>query len=210
MQQSQDSRLVACSPNKLSFSKVLSIRPGKRLLTVGFETVSKTAGRANLEKLDSKLKELAGNTTGKPVLIEIEDAVDLLRLAYENLVFDDPSDDEHEAHITALRHLSQRSASSTGKVKLLAVTDRSVKRFRESGRLSDAPDTKQQAAEAGGDIPLLIMLRQNGAQTDGWRDLPFWWPVIIPPAKAVTSIFADEAPSIVPSPAQEPAELTTP
>jgi len=194
IQQSQDSRLIACSPNKLMFSKVVSIRPGKRLLAAGFQTVAKSSGAANLAKLDTKIAALTAGHGDQPVLIQIEEAVELLDLAYANLVFDDPTDDEHKAHIAALRHLAQQS-TTPGQVKLLAVKGRNVKRFRESGRLSDAPDTKQQAAEATDDVPLLILLRQNGAQTDGWRDLPFWWPVVISPEKAVTSIFAAETPA---------------
>jgi hypothetical protein len=39
-----------------------------------------------------------------------------------------------------------------------------------------------------------MLLRQKGDVAQGWRDLPFWWPVIVTPRAAVTAIFAtDEA-----------------
>jgi hypothetical protein len=194
IQQTQDSKLIACSPNKLMFSKVVSIRPGRRLLPAGFQTVSKTVGAGSLSKLDKKIDALTSATGSGPILIEVDAALELLDLAYENLVFEDEADDERKAHMAALRHLSDHSLnkSAQGKVWLLAARDRNVKRYRESGRLSDAPDTKQQANAAKDGIPLLILMRQNGAQVDNWRDLPFWWPVIIPPQNAVTSIFAAE------------------
>jgi hypothetical protein len=44
-------------------------------------------------------------------------------------------------------------------------------------------------------IPALMLLRQNGAESNGWRGLPFWWPVIFVPRDAVTSVFAAEAPA---------------
>ena len=46
-------RLIPCSPNKLLFSDVVSIRPGRRLVLSGFQTVYKSRGAKNLEALDS-------------------------------------------------------------------------------------------------------------------------------------------------------------
>ena len=39
------------------------------------------------------------------------------------------------------------------------------------------------------------LLRQGGAEERGWRGLSFWWPVVVTPLSAVTSVFADEAPA---------------
>ena len=74
--------------------------------------------------------------------------------------------------------------------------DRNMRRYREEGRFSNAPDTKQQdvARSKAEDIPALMLLRQNGGEEKGWRGLPIWWPVIVTPRTAVTAIFAtDEA-----------------
>jgi hypothetical protein len=189
--------LVPCSPNKLYFSKVISIRPGRRLLPVGFQTVSKTNGQKNLQILDKKIHSLTPGGEGS-VLISSEHAVELLNLAYANLEFED-LEDELKAYAAALEHLSRISKNSeqSGKVLLITARDRNVARYREQGRFSNAPDTKQQQEEAGErakDIPVLELLRQNGTESQGWRDLPFWWPVVIVPIAAVTSIFATDKP----------------
>lgn len=201
IQKDSSNRLVPCSPNKLLLSKVVSIRPGRRMLPIGFQTVSKTSGKTNLELLDKRVKELVKSPDGLAI-IPVEQAVELLDLAYSNLEFEDPTDDERKAHIAALEHLSQTSANTRyrGKVSLLAVRDRNVARYREEGRFSNAPDTKQQAELArknAQDIPVLMLLRQNGEASNGWRDLPFWWPVIVTPRSAVTSIFATDEPADV-------------
>ena len=68
-------------------------------------------------------------------------------------------------------------------------------RYREEGRPSNAPDTKQQKdlAQAHADnAPVLMLLRQSGSEEKGWRDLEFWWPVILVPYSAPTVIFATE------------------
>ncbi len=198
IQKDPTNRLIPCSPNKLLFSDVVSIRPGRRLVLSGFQTAYKSHGTKNLEALDARIENLVG--AGKePVLIDIAKAVELLELAYTNLEFDDSTEDDREAHIAALEHLSRtcKKPQSKDKVWLLATEDRNVARYREEGRFSNAPDTKQQkdlARAKAEDIPVLMLLRQNGEEAKGWRGLPFWWPVIVTPRSAITAIFAtDEA-----------------
>jgi hypothetical protein len=65
--------------------------------------------------------------------------------------------------------------------------------------VQDHPDTKQQAdilAPKVSDIPALMLLGQNGEEDKGWRGLPFWWLVVVTPRSAVTSIFANDEPSV--------------
>jgi hypothetical protein len=197
IQKDPSNRLIPCSPNKLLFSDVVSIRPGRRLVLSGFQTLYKTAGAKTLETLDKRVDELVGSAE-EPVLIDVAEGVELLKLAYANLEFDDSTDDDRKAHIAALEHLSRASKRPKlkGKVWLMVEKDRGMRRYREEGRFSNAPDTKQQglARSKAEDIPTLMLLRQNGEESKGWRGLPFWWPVIVTPRTAATAIFAtDEA-----------------
>ena len=198
IQKDASNRVIPCSPNKLLFSDVVSIRPGRRLVLSGFQTVYKSHGAKNLETLDAKIEKLVGKAK-EPVLIDVGDAVSLLKLAYANLEFEDETDDDREAHIAALEHLARASKNPElkGKVWLLTAKDRDVARYREEGRPSNAPDTKQQkdlARTIAEDIPVLMLLRQNGDDGKGWRGLPFWWPVIMTPRSGITVVFAtDEA-----------------
>ena len=193
-------RLIPCSPNKLLFSDVVSIRPGRRLVLSGFQTLAKSSftARKNLGELDRRVEKLA-KSSEEPVLIDVDEATKLLELAYANLEFDDTTDDDRQAHIVALQHLSRicKRPDLRGKAWLLAAKDRNVARYREEGRFSNAPDTKQQKDSAltrAREIPVLMLLRQNGDEAKGWRGLPFWWPVILTPGTAATVIFAtDEA-----------------
>ena len=198
IQKDSSRRLIPCSPNKLLFSDVVSIRPDKRLVISGFQTLSKSSGKKLLADLDNKLDAIPGSDES-PTLIDIEQAVELLEMAYANLEFDDVTDDDRKAHIVALEHLSHacKKPDLKGKVWLLTAKGRDVRRYREEGRFSNAPDTKQQkdlAYASARDIPVLMLLRQNGDDAKGWRGLPFWWPVILTPRTGVTVIFStDEA-----------------
>jgi len=192
-------RLMPCSPNKLMFSKLTSVRPGRRLLPIGFQTVAMSVGKKNLDQLDQRIRALVGNLDGNG-LIPLDTAVKLLELAYENLVFDEEHEDDRRAHVAALEHLSKQAKDPSYKdqVFLIAASDRDVARMRAEGRFSNAPDTKQQADFAydkATSVPVLMMMRQNGTEAKGWRELPFWWPVIVVPRDAVTSVFAAEAPA---------------
>jgi len=201
IQKDAQNQMIACSPNKLMFSNIVSIRPGRRMLPIGFQTVAKTNGAKNLETLDKRVRGIVAGKSGEPVLVSTDEAVRLLELAYANLEFDESSVDERKAHIAALEHLSRSSTDPTmkGKVWLLAAENRNVTRYREEGRPSNAPDTKQQADLASSkaiDVPVLMLMRQNGEESGGWRGLPFWWPIIVIPRNAVTSIFASDTPAI--------------
>lgn len=198
IQKDASNRLIPCSPNKLLFSDLVSIRPGRRLVLSGFQTAYKSHGASNLAAIDAMVERLVGSTND-PVLVDVANAVALLELAFMDLEFDENTDDDRKAHVAALEHLSRvcKKADLKGKVWLLAARDRDVARYREEGRFSNAPDTKQQkdvARTISDDIPVLMVLRQNGGEAKGWRGLPFWWPVIVTPKAAVTAVFAsDEA-----------------
>lgn len=195
IQKDRANRLIPCSPNKLLFSDVVSIRPGRRLVLSGFQTARPSAeARKYLATLDASVAKLT-RSSEEPVLIDVDEATKLLGAAYQNLEFDDSTDDDRQAHIVALEHLSRICGNPDlkGKVWLLAARDRDVARYREEGRPSNAPDTKQQkdlARERALDIPVLMLLRQKGDESKGWRGLSFWWPVVLTPRSAVPVIFA--------------------
>jgi hypothetical protein len=188
--------LIPCAPNKLMFSQITSLRPGQRLLPIGFNSLAPTAGSSLLKRLDRQIETLCGGDCAEPKLIDLHHALDLLKRTYEGLVFDRESDSELGAHLAALEHLSKTTSNESlrGKVWLLTARDRNTSRLRASGRPSNAPDTKQQADSAlstAEDIPLLALFRQNGSLDLGWRGVSFWWPVVVTPRKAATAVCAD-------------------
>jgi hypothetical protein len=193
-------RLVPCSPNKLTFSDITALRPGKRLLPFGFQTIAKSYGQKTLASLDSLVNSLCGATDGIAALVPVEKAVEAVNLCYELLDSETYEPDDLRAQVAALEHLSRiaRNANEKGHVHVLVWRQRTLARERASGRLNDSPDTKQQTDAAHAvatDAPALILLRNNGGETDGWRDLAFWWPVVVIPRGAVTSVFAGNAPA---------------
>jgi hypothetical protein len=208
IQKDPKDKLVPCSPNRLLFSKLTSIRPGGRLLPVGFQTVYKSYGNKRLDELDRMMAKVYGTQYGKVLLISLIEALHLAQLAFANMEYDpnEDYDDERKGLLASLEHLSIHATHphNKGKVGLIAQVSREIEREHD-GRISNSPDSYQEkgvARQAANDIPVLLMLRQNGKQSGGWRDLPFWWPVIFVPETAVTSVFAAEGP-----PTEEPQPI---
>jgi hypothetical protein len=57
----------------------------------------------------------------------------------------------------------------------------------------ETPDSEKTegliAKEYAIDYPILFLLRQNGSADKGWRDTPFYWPVIRAQATTPTAIY---------------------
>lgn len=87
--------------------------------------------------------------------------------------------------------------SLKGNVYCMVRTDRNINRYKDNGReFSDVPENSEidgkPAKIAAKTIPCLLMLKQNGKKELGWRDTPFWWPVMYAPQNTKTAIFASE------------------
>lgn len=60
----------------------------------------------------------------------------------------------------------------------------------------ETPDSEKTegklAKQHAADHPMLFLLRQEGKEEKGWRDTPFYWPVIRAQANTPTAIFATD------------------
>jgi hypothetical protein len=95
----------------------------------------------------------------------------------------------------AIEYYSRIAApdADRGKCWLQAETDRDITRIRVGGRFSNAPFYRQEVdklQQLGDRLPVLMLIRQNGAAAKGWRDTPFWWPVLFPPRQSTPAVFA--------------------
>ena len=109
----------------------------------------------------------------------------------------------HEWDVSAteacLRYVSLQNTrpGEKGKLYLLVRKNRDNSRMRADGSgFFDAPDTSHTedeiARRVGAMAPVLMLFRQNGRKEKGWKDCPFWWPVIYMPQQMKTVVFASE------------------
>jgi hypothetical protein len=106
--------------------------------------------------------------------------------------------DAAKAALSYLANLS-RDPNRRGKLWCLVRKNRNLSqtvRLGSHATYADAPDTTRTegvvAKAVGIENPVLILIRQNGRKEQGWRDTPFWWPVIHAQKNMKTTIFANE------------------
>ena len=146
IQKDPANRVVSCSPNKLMFSQIVSNQAWP----------ASAACRIPNDLKDKRREDFARVWTVSLSSWEIARpprSTSLLNPPWNCLPPRTPclsskSMEKTSArlHIAALEHLSRTSTDieHQGKVLLLTAKDRNVRRYREEGRFSNAPDTKQQ------------------------------------------------------------------
>ena len=199
--QKQGQAIIPCSPNKILASRVTTLRPGKRLLPVAFQTYYKTPAAPTLKKLDALVETLVGpDTAPDPKLITIAEGEQLLDLV--TAMFDPEAGDDYDFNVeamkTSIRYVCRKIADESRREKLYLLVRRGRENLRKrtDGRFYDVPDTAMQegqiAKDTSPDVPMLMLFRQSGTEALGWKGSPFYWPVVHMPQNMPTVIFAND------------------
>lgn len=195
IRQDDRGRIVPCSPNKVLISDIFALRPFRRFVPYGFQTIAPSYLTREISKIDQLVATALGSRDGNPVLITLEQAKQFLDAIKDTIEFEKGFDFDWNSLNAAMEFLSKYpdTKENHGHVWLLVRRDRDNSRMRQS-RYFDAPDTSHLegkiAREQAKTIPMLMLFRQNGKEEDGWRGSPFWWPVVVAPEETHTAIFA--------------------
>lgn len=196
-------KLVPCSPNKLLLSSVVTLRPQRRMLPIGFRTNYKTHIEKTVGVIDSTISNwFADKDIVEPIRISLDDAKDVIALIEKTLVLNDQYRFSWRTFNASMEHLSKNSKRVEQRDKLWVVIrkNRNLSRFKKDGSFSDDPDggsgrtARTIAREIAIDIPCLTLIKQNGLEENGWLNTPFWWPILLNPKNTETSIFAEDTP----------------
>lgn len=200
----QGGNIVPCSPTKTLASNIITLRDHRRFLPMGFQTDYKTRLQLVTAAVDARVRALgaypADSSNLPPIEITIQDAKELLDLIAPTFAEFEPGYEDTwnvGEYKAILGHLSEsaNSPGSRGSVFLLVRIGRNRARPTDDSEISrDTPDHPQTdtlvARNAAVDLPVLMLLRQEGAEAQRWRGCPFWWPVIMTPANTRTTLFA--------------------
>jgi hypothetical protein len=102
--------------------------------------------------------------------------------------------------VSSLEHLSHRAQNpdQVDKVWIVMREEGLISRMKADGRFSDDPDggsgrsARTDARDIAVDAPAVMLIRQKGFKDNGWRDTPFWWPVLMSPANTEAAVFAEQ------------------
>lgn len=201
----EGNQIVACSPTKILASNITTLRPHGRVVPVGFQVDVKTRLRPLTAALDAQVSSLLGRlpaTGERPQATDIplSDALSLLETINRSFVEFSPGYEDTwnlREYQAMLSHLTRATGNPANRDRVMFLVRTGRERTRPSDHAQIAHDTPDHpthdtavARAAAVDLPVLILLRQEGAAAQGWTDAPFWWPVIILPESMRPTLFA--------------------
>jgi len=199
IQKDAKNRIIPCSPNKILLTTTTTIKPLKRMVPYGFQTGYKSYISKTIDKIDTILKEYEPQLSSKdPFYVDLETAKIIIDEIYSTLNFSIEHEWDVNAFKASIEYLSKniKNENERGKVWCLIRTNRNSSRYSEiRQRFLDVPESEdiaQLARKYAVDIPVLVLLRQNGKEESGWKGTPFWWPLMFAPVNMQTVIFANE------------------
>lgn len=192
-----DKVIKPCASQKIKVADTLVLKSHYRLYPRGFQAGYKTNIGRTILRIDQLLKEnfkpIGKKDFGKlPKNIALE-IIDLIRSSYlyeeryNNLAYIWNEQDMKGA----IEYASSQSGEDY--IYCLHRTNRSIGRYRENGNFTNSPDTGsidlKPSRELAKTIPVLMLLRQNGDEAQGWNGSPFYWPVLVLPQELPPAIF---------------------
>lgn len=185
-----------CSPNKIMLSDVNIIRPQKRILPVGFQTLIKRKQAELSAQINTELASLGIIKAGE-YQIETEKLKKLLKLIWKSFVFDSGYElalDE----FTGILNFLLSMAESSEEIHIVYRADRNIGRIRaSSGRFEDSPDSPrstkgelQTARRLAAEKPVLILTHQKGEKAKGWNGASFYWPILVAQQNINTTVYS--------------------
>lgn len=202
--QAANGKIVPCSPNKILVATTHTLRPFRRLLPIGFQSDYKTRAEKVVREIDARVEALCGFNKAAPQLVELNDALAVLSLIESTLLYEDNSDAkpfDWKCARAVLQHLAQQhpDPAERGKVFVWAAQGRASSRLAAEGshaKYIETPDSEKTEGritrEFAKDHPIVFFLRQDGKKADGWRDCPFYWPVIRAQQNTKVVVYAAE------------------
>jgi hypothetical protein len=124
--------------------------------------------------------------------MSLETAVSLLQLISDSY----EENEDYFWDIKAMVGILERCCSPLEepyKLYGIILKERNMSRRQSDGTFSDAPDGGYASSVAKSiaiDRPCIILTRQNGNESEGWKGHAFWWPVIVTPKNTQIAIFA--------------------
>ena len=199
-----DKNIKPCSSQKIKASNTLTLKKQSRMLPVGFWTGTKKEILKSVEKIDYIIESLPTYNADGFFEIDKNTVVEILQLIETTYVYDSKfyNTDRKNDIKELLCALEYCTGMSGGKIYGLHRKDRDLKRIRENGGYTDAPDDGRTdlkpAREIAIDAPVIMFIRENGAKSIdpatgdnvGWNNAPFYWPVLVSQLNIDTVMFA--------------------
>jgi hypothetical protein len=195
----QGSTIIPAGPNKLRASSLMSFKAFSRLLPIGFQTRSNTDIKPIIEKIDKIV--IAKKDPKKPnFIITKKEAIEIIKnirntFSYEDQYGNRGLEWDIAPFIKALELALEKN--SADEVIVYYQDNREASRFKNSGNsFGDAPDDGKTDSKKSKELaklgPVLMLLKQKGIKNpNGWKDAPFYWPVLVMPENMPNYVYCE-------------------
>lgn len=202
IQKDTSNKIVPCSPNKILLSNLVTLKPHKRILPVGFQTGSKTYISRKVEKVSDMVNEIKQYSPqvidDDAFLAPLSEVKKILSIIHGTLEMEDGYEWDLDEYFSILDYLTLDSEEKF--VWIIVREGRNIKRVDSEGRFENSPDTPKGtkgeltvAKKVAIDHPAVMLLNQNGKDGDyGWRGTAFWWPVMLTQLNIESTIYAKD------------------
>lgn len=199
IQKSNKDKIIPCSPNKIILSNITTLKSGKRLIPVGFNTKKyKKDMQVPMKWLDDTIFNIGLNEKNY-ALVDIGIAKEIIDKISETFIYEEGYEWDVKAFRASMEYVSGsiKNEELKNKVWVMINQNRNMSRFTQDGRFSNVPYTASGSGSEGEvvkeiseEIPVLLLSRQNGSEDLDWNGHAFWWPVLFMPKKIETVIFS--------------------
>ena len=186
---SDNAGLKPCAGGKIAMSDCVALRAGRRMVHAGFQTDCQTKIKPVIDSIDDTITSLPnyGKKDSDGIFeVNVDIVIDLLKMVRSTYIYNRAVDnnDGLDWNVQEMIGAIQYATTNTnGKMWMMHRTNRNMSRIRQNGGFIDAPDdgrTDLTPARAKAvNQPIIMFIKENGKQTDGWRDAPFYWPVLV-------------------------------
>ncbi len=186
-----DGKIIPCSPTKIRISNTQVLREGKTVTPIGFNTLCKSNIEKKVKQIDDILMNHNNGELKGMFDIPLKEACQIVGLIYEILQIESDTCITNATFISLLKYITSE------KVHIYCGIDRNISRLRKTSRYySDMPynidNDLKQAKELAVNEPTLMLMKQNGSKEKGWRDSPFYWPVLVIQKNIDTSVYVSD------------------
>ena len=203
-----DKHIKPCAASKVKLTNVSMISPGQRILPVGFQTGPKSSIAKTIGEIDNIVKSYKGFVANSFFDMDVATAISIIEKIRSTFIYEDTKVcnynlglewDENEMKAAIEYSLKNKQEQ---KVIIHYAEGREMSRIRGNGKYIDSPDDGHNdtapSREAAWDYPVLMLLRQNGKEENGWRGTPFYWPVLVTPKKISQTLYALNGANFIP------------
>lgn len=185
--------IIPCAPSKISLSDIVAVRPNNVLLPTKFNTVASTKLKRALNSFEYLIPKECVNTK-RFSRIPLDTALDIIDKISDTLISDTSHEFDWEAMKGLLRYYAEHS---NGEVLVLAEQgrklDKSLSGDRSGLSILGTEELRRLVREPTRVAPAIILLKQEGGPSLGWKAGPFWWPMLASPAQAKSCIFSTKS-----------------